>query len=507
MNKYFIWFAAFILLLAGCHIEKPSLPSWEVELNVPLINEQYLLSDLVDSEFITIGENNVLYLENTGELSTPEFGELSFHLPLDTPLIPLVTGLPNSGTMPTQDPLTGFRISYARIAAGELQVRFTDVSDQVQSLRIVFDGIYAPDGTALAVNYVPGDQWQSESLIGAHFGVQNSGEFLDEISFSVEIQSNLPDGAVAGNLEMKIPGTLSLDHFQGHLENYVLDSEGAVESIDITYPHGVDEAIDLQTASLVINVTNHIGFPSEFAGEIYAVNNNTGQSRQIPIKDDDNNNFMIPAATGGVPATHEMVITTGIIELLEIMPHHIEIRNSSFRFGFTDPDAIGTVQSTSRIEAVYNVSAPFTFRLNDNEISLNEPLEIEISEDNIDRIRTNGISGGLRMQVLNKLPIGANASIFVATNDSIDTADPSTYSLRRDVTVASYQENSGFQVIDELLISPEELQIFTNPMIYVQMSFSFNTHGEFVTITASPADYIQVRGMLSAKLKVAVEED
>ncbi|HOH46656.1 MAG TPA: hypothetical protein PLX59_02360, partial [Candidatus Cloacimonadota bacterium] len=315
-----------------------------------------------------------------------------------------------------------------------------------------------------------------------------------------------PDGVMAGNLVMKIHGALSCGFFRGHLDDYVLDSAGAVESIDVTYPHGVDEAIDLQTASLVINVTNHIGFPSEFSGEIFARNDNTGQTRQIPIKDDNNNNFMIPAATGGLPATYEMVITTGIIELLEIMPHHIEIRNSSFRFGLTDPDAIGEVQSTDNIEAAYNVSAPFTFRLNDNEIRLQDPLEIEISQENIERIQKYGISGGLRMQVLNKLPLGAEASIYVALSDSIDTADPSTYSLKRDVTVDSYQVNSGFQVIDELLISPSELHIFTNPKIYVLMSFRFNTHGEFVTITASPADFIQVRGMLSAKLKVDVED-
>lgn len=110
------------------------------------------------------------------------------------------------------------------------------------------------------------------------------------------------------------------------------------------------------------------------------------------------------------------------------------------------------------------------------------------------------------MQVLNKLPIGAEASIFVGTSDSLDTSDPSTYSLRREVTVTSFQENSGFQTIDELLISPEELDIFTNPKIYVQMSFRFNTNGDFVTITASPADYIQVRGMLSAKLKLDLED-
>ena len=506
MNKYFIWFAAFVLLLAGCHIEKPSLPSWEVELNVPLINEQYLLSDLVDSEFITIGEDNVLYLENSGELSTPAFGELSFHIPLNTPAIPLVTGLPNSGSMPAQDPETGFRMAYARISDGEIQARFTDISTQVQALRVVFDGLYNADDTPFAISYTSEEGWQTESLAGAHFGVLNSSVLMDEIGFTVEIQSNLPEGVVAGNLELKIPGALSLDYFQGHLDNYVLDSQGSVESIDITYPHGVDEAIDLQTASLVINVSNHIGFPSEFSGEIYALNNNTGQTRQIPIKDDNNNNFMIPAASGGLPATYEMVITTGIIELLEIMPHHIEIRNSSFGFGLSDPNAIGTVQSTDNIEAAYNVSAPFTFRLNDNEIRLHDPLEIEISEENIERIEQYGISGGLRMQVLNKLPIGAEASIFVGTSDSLDTSDPSTYSLRREVTVTSFQENSGFQTIDELLISPEELDIFTNPKIYVQMSFRFNTNGDFVTITASPADYIQVRGMLSAKLKLDLED-
>lgn len=506
MKSYLIWTMALLILIGGCNIEKPSLPSWDVELNIPLMNQQYLLSELIDGEYITLGENNVLYLQNTGELSTPEFGELEFSIPLDTPAIPLFVGAANTGTFSTQDPSTGFRIAHGRISNGSIQARFSNVSNQVQDMSVVFDGLFDSSGNPYRIDYAGNSGWITRNLNGSSLGQLNSQQFLDELSFSVQIDSSLPNGTPAASLELRIPDEIRFSFFQGNITNYVLESQGDVETIDITYPYGVDEAIELQTASLVVNLTNHIGFTAEYQGEIYAINNTTGQSRIVPIKDAENNNFELAPALDGVPTISTIEVTNGISELLQIMPHHIEIRNSSMTFGSTDSTQIGTVNSTDKVVGAYTVSAPFTFKLNDNLIRLRDPLEIEISETNRERIAEHGISGGLRLQVLNKLPIGANASIYIGTNDSLDINDPSSYRLKRDVSIASYNTNSGFQSIDELLISEEELDIFTNPKIYVQMAFSFNTAGEFVTITASPADFIQIRGMVSAKIRIEETE-
>jgi hypothetical protein len=102
------------------------------------------------------------------------------------------------------------------------------------------------------------------------------------------------------------------------------------------------------------------------------------------------------------------------------------------------------------------------------------------------------------------LPIGATAKLYIGTTTAIDPADSTTYELTRELTIRPVSVNSGYQEL-EFQISPEEMEIFTNPMIYMQMAFSFESNGMPVLITAAPSDYVQIRGMLNAR--VHIEED
>ncbi|OQB89899.1 MAG: hypothetical protein BWX83_00987 [Candidatus Cloacimonetes bacterium ADurb.Bin117] len=61
---------------------------------------------------------------------------------------------------------------------------------------------------------------------------------------------------------------------------------------------------------------------------------------------------------------------------------------------------------------------------------------------------------------------------------------------------------NGAQII-QLTLNETELQVFGNPRVYVLASMSLQESLVPVTIYASPADYIQIRGMLTAKVKVS----
>lgn len=331
MKKYLALLLVLLLFVAACEIEKPHLPSWDIDLNVPLINEKYLLSDLVDNENIFIGEDNVLYLENSGDLSTPIFGDVSFSIPLDTGEVPLLAGPPLGGSFDPQDQANGYLISYGKVATGMIKARFTNVSAGVQSISITFNGLANAGGNPLQINYSGNNGWNSTNLSGYHMGTFNSGQILNEIDYTITVASSYPAGTHVADVEIKIEDPVTFNLFQGKLDNYLLPSDGDVQTIDISYPYGIEDAIELQQASLVLNISNPIGFSCEFTGNLFAINETTGDSVSLPIKDDDNNNFVIEAGVGGVPTISELVISNGISALLQIMPHRIEVRNGAFK--------------------------------------------------------------------------------------------------------------------------------------------------------------------------------
>ena len=60
----------------------------------------------------------------------------------------------------------------------------------------------------------------------------------------------------------------------------------------------------------------------------------------------------------------------------------------------------------------------------------------------------------------------------------------------------------GEQLIN-LALSSDELEVFGHPEVYVLASLSLEPSVGSVVIHASPADYIQIRGMLTAKVHVS----
>lgn len=186
---------------------------------------------------------------------------------------------------------------------------------------------------------------------------------------------------------------------------------------------------------------------------------------------------------------------------MQIMPHHIEIRDGLFKLRDGVSGAIGSVHAADQVTGSYTVDAPFEFLLLPHTFLLNEPKKLEISLENRDRIRKNAISAGLELQIKNMLPVGASATIYVDTDSLFSMADSLSYAFKREVSLGSVSENPGFQPVN-LSLNAEEMQIFSNPMLYFQLAFSFSSNGLPVTITASPSDYVQVKGMLKARVHI-----
>lgn len=110
MKKMFYIILGVGLLLGACKISKPRLPSWDVDLTLPLLNKRFLVSELVDSVNIVIGEYDVLTITATGEASSPDFGEVNFNPDIVLEDVPLVSGIDIETYVPWWIPLARFSL-------------------------------------------------------------------------------------------------------------------------------------------------------------------------------------------------------------------------------------------------------------------------------------------------------------------------------------------------------------------------------------------------------------
>jgi hypothetical protein len=88
------------LLLTGCQVEKFSMPTWDVILNVPLMNTNYYVSDLVDSVHFYADVNNTLVFQTNGDVQSVEAGNVGIETNISTGILPMLSGQPDQIQIP-----------------------------------------------------------------------------------------------------------------------------------------------------------------------------------------------------------------------------------------------------------------------------------------------------------------------------------------------------------------------------------------------------------------------
>ena len=62
--------------------------------------------------------------------------------------------------------------------------------------------------------------------------------------------------------------------------------------------------------------------------------------------------------------------------------------------------------------------------------------------------------------------------------------------------------NSNGEQLISLSLSQEEMEVFTNPTLYLNLVFTMESTDQPITIKGSPADYVRVKSMIIADLHV-----
>lgn len=514
MKRLCLLLAALTLLIGACEIRKPVLPEWDVTLNVPLMYKKFFVSDLVDSVNIFVGDGDVLTLRGTGSIDTPPFGEVNFNPGINATDVPLITGPLQQARIPFGDPDGLVELSYGELKTGFIRTRFTGISNQVDELSITIQELTTQQGQPFQISYTGNSGWNQTSLVGCRVGVINSGQILDSLTVVINVQPSLPANTPIGSMDFVLNEPVSFELFQGRLNNHNLPLQDNATTITIDYPYGIEDAIELQEARMMISIQNQLGFFAEFHGTMFAENTRTGETRTIPILDNNGNAYVANPSTPTGPGLTDLIFENNVSTLLQIMPDKISINDAYFNVSSVG-GAIGTVRDTDGITGNYQVDAPFTFELFESTIKLQDPVRIDISEDNRRRIQDNALGAELQLLIKNMLPIGVTANLYFGNTDTIDPENPATWILQRTAALHSKQwveahpndpsvNANGEQLID-INLSEAEVDIFANPNVFLLWTFSFEASNGVVSVTASPADYIQVKSMIKVGLRIQEE--
>jgi hypothetical protein len=518
-KAFFVLVLAAALFMAACNVRKPVMPEWDVELNVPLMAETFFVSDLVDSVNIVLGDGNILTLQGTGSAETPAFGDIDLNPDVESPAIPILSGIQSDATFPfvDSDPSDGtVQLSYGQLVSGVIGSRFQNVAPETQQVTVTFTELRTPAGAPFEIAWSGNSGWTNNNLEGCTIGTINSGQILQNLHFSITATSSLPNGTQIGDLTLRANSNLAFGHFQGHLDGLTFPLEESASHINVDYPYDIDEAIQLQEASLAVTLTNRLKFHCQFNGQFYAVNNDTGEERYIDILDGNNQPYMANPATNEGPGTTHLNFTNGIEQLLQIMPDEIEIRNGFFVINSSASGILGEVRNSDTILGDYTINAPFIFELFESTIRLQDPIQIEISQENRDRILNNALGAELTLNVLNTVPVGATATVYIGNTEAIDPADPDSYAYQRPVTLHSKQfveahigdpaypeiNSLGEQIIT-VTLSEAEVDVFAAPLVYLLWTFSFEDSDGVVTVTANTGDFIRIKSMIKAGLHIS----
>ena len=501
-------------LLVSCNISKPVLPEWDVTLNIPLISRSFFVSDLVDSVNIITDDNDILTITGSGSMESPPFGLVRLSTNISANNIPLVSGINADIAVPLFDSAGKTDVSYGEIATGVLKTMFSDMAPEVTLIELSIEEFRFPNGDTFSVSYQGESGWQEHSLASLKIGSMDSGVIVDSLHLSVRIFSSLPDKVPVGNLSLGITEPICFRVFQGHLRERTVWLDEESTFIDIDYPFGIEDAIRLQEASLKIYITNELGFHCTFHGSVLAENNRTGEKLSMPILDENDNPYTINPGTMTGPSFTELIFEDNISQLMQIMPDKISLQDAYFTLCCGTEEEVGSVRETDMISLRYQADAPFIFELTESTVAPDKPMELKLTDEQRDLIRTYANDAHLGLMIKNKIPLGFTANLYFGDTDTIDHEDSSTYLIHKSLTLRSNKwvdENpghpdltqDGYQLFN-LSLSRAEMELFSDANLHLLWTFNFDNSG-IITVTASPADYIHIKSMM--RLNVRIKED
>lgn len=258
--------------------------------------------------------------------------------------------------------------------------------------------------------------------------------------------------------------------------------------LDIDLPKGFDE-IQLSGAVLTLDVINGINFPGSLD---ITVTGDQGQNLNITGN--------IDAGSAGSPVISS-IEHSDLTAFLNPIPTSVTVSGVAT---FGNGVAVGTVTEDDFVGSVIHINSPLEVII--NETSFEGDITSEtIEQDDIDVITDHVIEARFIANIINHLPVGVTAEIYL-DGDSTHlnaaeaqlvvgplTVNPGTVGIGGTVTEATLSVN-------EIILDSLEIKILENDTLYSgQLITLMDTDGQAVRITGD--DYYTAQGVIQVEYR------
>lgn len=522
--KKSLGFLFIVLLLVSC-MEKFEKPRWDLPLEVPLLNKQYPISDMEDNENFFI-ENDSFVYKTEDEIESTDLDESHLRVGNKSASeeIPQATAI-----------LAGRQIQVSQLEGEEYQiaVAYGDVNEWImffdydtsqvtdfimQELIYTFPQIkHKQTNIPLEVSITNFDIRHEENLENYYIGDPDASSTADILEY---IEYDIEGITIGGQQNAEIIGfqlsfdSISFNEIKGTMSNKRVDLDDSEEMLDIAYPIGLSEALDLNSAELILNLDSFIGFETSFYAYITAY----GESNTVtyPIGYDRTQVIINPATKEGetiVPSNNIIVFDDDLVaDLMSVFPERIELHDAYFVIeeNFDEDGTHLRFAETGRsIEGSYLGRVPFEFVLRSEPVRPDTLIEVEINQDNRDDIDSYAEKASIIFRLQNSMKAGGVANIYMSTaNDTANVFDPN-YVNENQIANLAFLNNSlkpvdiddGLSVV-ELELDNENLKLFTSQeKIYVGLEFIFED-SQGIPVIIKPVDYVDVVGQLNVTINI-----
>ena len=530
--KKFLLLSMVAFVLVGCTIKNPSGTHWDIDLNLPLMDEIYPMSDLIDDEFIFMDSDSTLYAKSVGDINTTPIEELVVELDASFPIPHLYSNLTEyPGAVPFESILPDYKIEvvFGKIKSGYLYIDYVDIVQEEHKavVELVFDEIVNEEGLKFSpmVDLTEAGTFSEEFDLSGYF-IKTTGDITDEdvavneLKFTVSLTDigSSPAGTDFGSMEVILANQFNFESFYGSIDGFSMDVEKNIADLDIEYPENTNDVIAIEDVKVILDLVSDIGFGSRFDGFITA-HNDDGDSVRVEIRDDEGNFFSIPSAPVGFDeygypmtiASPSQFISDGVVDsLFTIMPTSLTIHSSKIYID-NPTTGYGFIPLIHDLHGEYTGIIPFTFSILNPTIPLinSENSVSHVSQENQDIINKHVQEAEIELHVDNNLPLSAWLSIYIhneplgSTADSLDLA---VLKIEGD-DLDDNGEPDGFYVEkfaqDKVFnIHVADFSVFENDSVYIKFKLLAEGTDEPVTLTATHNDFIRLNGALKLKARL-----
>jgi len=281
----------------------------------------------------------------------------------------------------------------------------------------------------------------------ADYPDSNSGELVDYIHYEVDIVTDTTESFVTITQDDNVfvtvePDSLFFRMIDGIVDRIEIDIEPIVKD-DFDELGKIDGTIYMDSLEMRLNMHNETNLPIDITFFI----SGTDDTEEVTL---DPIHAIIPKADEGGYLQIKLRgddPSPNIVDLMGIMPTSIRMEAEAF------VDGEGSVQVGQSVHADYHIFTPLFIRIIEPSSIETDIIEENIDEDVQDKIKNNVKSAVFLIDVVNGLPVGSEAVVYVA-NDSTKLFDDTIPDDSTKFTIRDLEIGAGNIGIDGFVESP-----------------------------------------------------